>query len=47
MNPAAPSASQGRFRRFADFYPYVLASLVQPRGDFAMFRDMLLGRVRF
>jgi len=109
MNPAAPSASQGRFRSFADFYPFylsehrnpvcrrlhfigtvlVLAALVTAAltaeagwlvgvplagygfawvghfffehnrpatfshpwyslaGDFAMFRDMLFGRVRF
>jgi hypothetical protein len=25
MNPAAPSASQGRFRRFAEFYPFYLS----------------------
>lgn len=25
MNPAAPSASQGRFRSFADFYPFYLS----------------------
>jgi hypothetical protein len=109
MTPAAPSASQGRFRSFADFYPFylsehsnpvcrrlhfvgtvlVLASLVTAAltgeawwllgvpllgygfawighfffehnrpatfshpwyslvGDFAMFRDMLFGRIRF
>jgi hypothetical protein len=109
MNPAAPSASQGRFRRFADFYPFylsehsnptcrrlhfvgtvlVIASLLAAAltgralwllgvplagygfawvghfffehnrpatfshpwyslaGDFVMFRDLLLGRIRF
>ena len=30
MNPAAPSASQGRFRRFADFYPYYLSEHSHP-----------------
>lgn len=25
MNPAAPSASQGRFRSFAEFYPFYLS----------------------
>jgi hypothetical protein len=25
MNPAAPSTSQGRFRSFADFYPFYLS----------------------
>jgi hypothetical protein len=25
MNPAASSASQGRYRRFADFYPFYLS----------------------
>jgi hypothetical protein len=109
MNPAAPSASQGRFRSFADFYPYYLSEhsnrtcrrlhfvgtalvlgalgtaavtreplwlLAAPlagygfawvghfffehnrpatfsypfyslAGDFVLFRDMLLGRIRF
>jgi hypothetical protein len=109
MNPAAPSASQGRFRSFADFYPFYLsehsnrvcrrlhffgtvlvlaavltaaltrnalwllaaplagytfawlghfffehnrpATFAHPwyslAGDFVMFRDMLLGRIRF
>jgi hypothetical protein len=102
MNPAAPSASQGRFRSFADFYAFylsehrhpvcrrlhfigtmlVIASLLAAAftgearwllavplvghfffehnrpatfshpwyslaGDFVMFRDILVGRIRF
>ena len=109
MNPAEPSASQGRFRSFADFYPFylsehrnqicrrlhfigtvvVIASVLAAAftgdarwlvgvpvagygfawvghfffehnrpatfshpwyslaGDFVMFRDMLVGRIRF
>lgn len=30
MNPAAPSASQGRFRSFAEFYPYYLSEHSHP-----------------
>ena len=30
MNPAAPSASQGRFRSFADFYPFYLSEHSHP-----------------
>jgi hypothetical protein len=30
MNPAAPSASQGRFRSFADFYPFYLSEHSNP-----------------
>lgn len=30
MNPAAPSASQGRFRSFADFYPFYLSEHRHP-----------------
>lgn len=30
MNPSAPSASQGRFRRFADFYPFYLSEHSNP-----------------
>ena len=30
MNPAAPSASQGRFRSFADFYPFYLSEHRNP-----------------
>jgi hypothetical protein len=30
MNPAAPSASQGSYRRFADFYPYYLSEHSHP-----------------
>jgi hypothetical protein len=30
MNPAVPSASQGRFRRFADFYPFYLSEHSHP-----------------
>jgi hypothetical protein len=51
MNSAVPSASQGRFRRFADFYPFYLSTFTHPwyslAADFVLFRDMLTGRVRF
>lgn len=30
MNPVAPSASQGRFRSFADFYPFYLSEHSHP-----------------
>ncbi|HKU17374.1 MAG TPA: DUF962 domain-containing protein [Steroidobacteraceae bacterium] len=30
MNPAAPPASQGRFRSFADFYPFYLSEHSHP-----------------
>jgi hypothetical protein len=30
MTPAAPSASQGRFRSFADFYPFYLSEHRDP-----------------
>jgi hypothetical protein len=30
MNPAAPSTSQGRFRTFADFYPFYLSEHSHP-----------------